>query len=540
MVSANPGATTLSQLSLLMTNIASDCYIDDIWITPGMVPETGTNYVANGGFEGPSLAPWNASGLASASMVVTDVVHSGNQSLHLIFAAGAPTLMNFFQYLTNAVPSGLVPNVTNTLSFWMLPGTNSLFVQARVNSLLRASADARPGVPTPAAPNLITGTLEPYPLLWLSEVQPRNVSTLADNAGDFDPWIELHNGGSTNLTLDNFTLSDSYADLGKWTFPPGINLAPGQFLLVWADAEPGETAGTNLHANFRLNPTNGSVALSRVVNGSAQLIDYLNYAGVGADDSFGAWPLDQGSYRQRFNFPTPLGTNDPSALLYINEWMAANTGIVTDPADYAADDWFEIYNPTTMPVDLAGFYLTDDPADPTKFTVPAGVSVPAQGFLLVWADEESGQTQPGGDLHVNFKLDQLGETIQLRDPSGRLLDSVSFGEQTNNISRGRWPDGEATFYFMTVPTPRGPNFLPSVTPPTFHIRDVSFTPPSSVTLSWESVPSHIYRVQFKNALTDAAWTDLPGDVPATGSTSMKTDSSLGANTQRFYRIQFVQ
>jgi hypothetical protein len=192
-----------------------------------------------------------------------------------------------------------------------------------------------------------------------------------------------------------------------------------------------------------------------------------------------------------------------------------------------------------MPVDLAGFYLTDNPGDPTKFTVPAGITVPAQGFLLVWADEEGSQTVPGGDLHVNFKLDQLGETIELRDPSGRLLDSVSFDAQTNNISRGRWPDGTATFYYMSVPTPRGPNFIPSVTP-TIHILDVDFTPPNSVTLTWDSEPAHIYRVQFKNALTDSEWTDLPGDVPSAGPTAMKTDSSLGANTQRFYRIQFVQ
>jgi len=540
-VSANPGASSVSQLSLLLTNLASDVFIDDIWITPGTIPEIGTNYLANGDFESPTLAPWNVSGLATNSTLVTNVAHSGAQSLHLVFGAGVASLNNFFQYLTNVVPTGIVPGVTNTLSFWLLPGTNSLILQARVNSFLRANTDARPGVATPGAPNLITGTRAPYPLLWLSEVQPRNASTLADNTGDFDPWIELHNGGSTNLSLDEFALSDAYDTLGKWTFPPGINLAPGAFLLVWADAEPGETLGTNLHANFRLNPTNGSVALSRVVDGGAQLIDYLNYSGVGPDDSFGAWPPGQGSFRQQFNFPTPRSTNDPSALLFINEWMAANTGIVTDPADYAADDWFEIYNPSTMSVELAGFHLTDNPQDPTKFTVPAGISVPAQGFLLVWADEEGSQTVPGGDLHVNFKLDQLGEWIQLRDPSGRLLDSVHFSEQTNNISQGRWPDGAATSYFMTVPTPRGFNLITSIPPQDIHIIDVRVTPPpNSVTLIWDSQSGRNYRVLFKHALTESAWTDLPGDVHATGPTAMKTDTSLGANTQRFYRIQLVE
>src|SRR6185503_310059 len=195
----------------------------------------------------------------------------------------------------------------------------------------------------------------------------------------------------------------------------------------------------------------------------------------------------------------------------------ANTGIVTDPADYAADDWFEIYNPSTMSVELAGFHLTDNPQDPTKFTVP------------------------GGDLHVNFKLDQLGEWIQLRDPSGRLLDSVHFSEQTNNISQGRWPDGAATSYFMTVPTPRGFNLITSIPPQDIHIIDVRVTPPpNSVTLIWDSQSGRNYRVLFKHALTESAWTDLPGDVHATGPTAMKTDTSLGANTQRFYRIQLVE
>ena len=45
-----------------------------------------------------------------------------------------------------------------------------------------------------------------------------------------------------------------------------------------------------------------------------------------------------------------------------------------------------------------------------------------------------------------------------------------------------------------------------------------------------------YRVQFKNDLRAPAWTDLPGDIPAASPAASRTDSSLGTNSQRFYRV----
>ena len=56
-----------------------------------------------------------------------------------------------------------------------------------------------------------------------------------------------------------------------------------------------------------------------------------------------------------------------------------------------------------------------------------------------------------------------------------------------------------------------------------------------VTLVWTSISGTSYRVLFKANIEDA-WNDLPGDVPATGPTAMKTDNTLGASPRRFYRI----
>jgi len=53
---------------------------------------------------------------------------------------------------------------------------------------------------------------------------------------------------------------------------------------------------------------------------------------------------------------------------------------------------------------------------------------------------------------------------------------------------------------------------------------------------WTSTPGKAYRVQFKNNLDEPAWTDLPGLVTASDSTSSKLDPSAGLPRQRFYRV----
>jgi hypothetical protein len=73
--------------------------------------------------------------------------------------------------------------------------------------------------------------------------------------------------------------------------------------------------------------------------------------------------------------------------------------------------------------------------------IPIGTTIPAQGYLLVWADNETRQNTGPGSLHAGFKLDQSGDNIVLLTPDGTVVDSVSFASQTSDISEGRFPDG---------------------------------------------------------------------------------------------------
>ena len=62
------------------------------------------------------------------------------------------------------------------------------------------------------------------------------------------------------------------------------------------------------------------------------------------------------------------------------------------------------------------------------------------------------------------------------------------------------------------------------------------TSDGAVTLWWDAVPGVMYRVQYKADLRDATWTDLPGEVTASGPTGNKVDETLGNAPRRFYRV----
>ena len=59
------------------------------------------------------------------------------------------------------------------------------------------------------------------------------------------------------------------------------------------------------------------------------------------------------------------------------------------------------------------------------------------------------------------------------------------------------------------------------------------------TLRWTATAGSTYRVQYKNHLSDALWTDVPGEVTAVSATAEKEDSSAITAAQRFYRVQLV-
>lgn len=143
-----------------------------------------------------------------------------------------------------------------------------------------------------------------------------------------------------------------------------------------------------------------------------------------------------------------IGYQQPQ--IFINEVLASNqTKLMDSRGEY--NDWFELYNPGENPVNLLGMYVSDDLSDPRKWRL-GNLSVPAQGFLLLWADEDTEQ----GASHVGFKLSGGGEEIGLYDTDEHQnlrIDEMRFDDQTTDISLGRTEDGATDWVYYTQPTP---------------------------------------------------------------------------------------
>jgi len=139
-------------------------------------------------------------------------------------------------------------------------------------------------------------------------------------------------------------------------------------------------------------------------------------------------------------------TKTGKAQLFINEFSASNTGVWVDPDYKESGDWIELYNEGTEPIDLGGYFLTDNFNDKEKWKIPEGTIIGSKGFLIIWADGY------GIGLHTSYKLSADGEEIALVHPSGAVVDSVSFGIQDPNLSMGRDPVNKQ-WAFFTQPTP---------------------------------------------------------------------------------------
>ena len=148
-------------------------------------------------------------------------------------------------------------------------------------------------------------------------------------------------------------------------------------------------------------------------------------------------------------------SNKAWATVLINEFVASNGRTIAD-ADGQFEDWLELYNSGEESVDLTGWSLTDDVLDEAPWVFPM-LSLDPGEFLVVWA---SGKDRPDVlELHTDFRLEENGENIVLRNPLGDVVQELEFGDQRRNTSLGLSPDGavDGGWFFYLEPSPGAPN-----------------------------------------------------------------------------------
>jgi len=347
---------------------------------------------------------------------------------------------------------------------WVYADPNTMFSDSDFNvcmySQVFAGSGGPGGRPIPALATFVTqrynylqgllGSWTPIEGLVINEVMPVNNSTVADDAGDYDDWIEITNTSGSSIALGGLGLTDHLEGTPDFLFP-SMTLAPGEYVVVWADEETGEG---DLHAPFKLDGDGEDVYLTD----GAVIIDQVTFPSLAGDVSWGRWADGTGDW-QMLSLATPgaenLNPDEPeTVVLYINEFVAQNNAGIQDEAG-SYEDWVEIYNPGPDAVEMGGLFLTDDLTLTTQWAFPDTL-LGAGSFMLVWCDND----EEDGPLHTTFKLGASGEEIGLygRLAAGNLLiDSVVFGAQTENVSEGRETDGGATWTTFSEPTPGASN-----------------------------------------------------------------------------------
>lgn len=313
-----------------------------------------------------------------------------------------------------------------------------------------------------------------YPQLYINEVMPDNETVLEDDSGEHDDWLEIYNPNEEPVNLAGWYISEKSDNLRQYQFPATVasitTIPANGHIILWADEQSGQGI---LHLNFRLSNTGETIYLS---GDGTNLIDFLTY-GTGSnvaspetDQSVGR--IEDGAAQWAvFTNPTPGSTNlfnpEPDPEIFINEFMAANDSFIAD-GNGEFDDWVEIFNGGTEPVDFGGWYITDDSTNLQNWqiadTSPELTAIPPGGFLLLWADEQPEQ----GILHVGVKLNMEGEYIGISADGLEYHDFVRFGSggaveiPDNDHSAGRSLDGSTDWKIfqpgtMQPPSPANPN-----------------------------------------------------------------------------------
>jgi len=177
----------------------------------------------------------------------------------------------------------------------------------------------KPYIVRRAAFLLATVPAEPaLPALVINEFQASNATTLADEFGEYDDWVEIYNAGDAAVDLGGMSLSDDFGNPRRYEFPDTL-LAPGGLLLVWCDGSPSQGP---YHADFKLNASGEEIGLFHRAEAACTPLDAVTFSSQIGDHSTGRMP-DGGDDWQLFDEPTPGRRNDGT----LGPWPGAGDGL---------------------------------------------------------------------------------------------------------------------------------------------------------------------------------------------------------------------
>lgn len=211
----------------------------------------------------------------------------------------------------------------------------------------------------------------------------------------------------------------------------------------------------------------------------------------------------------------------------ISEFMASNGDTLLD-GDGQASDWIELYNMTSVSIDLGGWYLTDKADDLTQWQFPAGVVIDPYDYYLLFASATDEALYPyidgEGFLHTNFALSKEGEYLALVAPDGQTVVSAyapQFPPQVQDMSYGLSDMREVFFAEATPGLPNSVHTYEGI------VADVTFSPmrgvyeaPFEVTISCATQGASVHYTTDGSTPTPSSAV-YTGPLTITGTTCLR-------------------
>ena len=308
---------------------------------------------------------------------------------------------------------------------------------------------------------LVTGL--PAQELLLTEFMAGNVQTLTDSEGDSFDWIEVYAAGSQPVQLAGWSLSDRVDEPRRWVFPE-MELAAGEFLIVWASGKDRRDPASELHTNFKLSRKGEFVGLFSP-DGTAATFFGAQYPGQQYDATYG---LSMQTETQEIvsvgasarilvtqrRSDLPANWFDPD--LDDSQWMSATTGIGYDTreepvytADFIQTDVQELMQGKNASVFVRIPFDVKDPEAVGPLTLRALYD---SGFIAYVNGVEA--------MRANANRDAANSRATSRRSTDEVLEFESFGlevppgvlrEGTNILGVQAQNDEPASPDFLFVP-----------------------------------------------------------------------------------------
>lgn len=353
-------------------------------------------------------------------------------------------------------------------------GSNLLAVEVHQSSA--ASHDLRFDL----ALTVNTGGLEPSTEIEVSTNQNQSIearlkrlreSSLVINEIHYAPsvlqgveseFIEILNAGKTVLPLKGMRFEGL-----SFSFPDTAKLDPGQLAVIAKSKSRYSTLDCPVYQWTQGELADGGQTL-KILDAAGRVVDLVSYQSVSP------WPVGIAGSGYSIELTSPdidnsFGTNwkksgslggTPGALnagsyykdLKINEIY----GISNGSGYLGNNDWIEIVNTGQKITDLAGYYLSDDTANPFKYRIPEKyaerTTITPNGYVVFIAD---GQPETG-PCHLPFKISGESGSVLLALKSGGkaiTIDRIDYKHLVQGTSYGRFPDASGGFIQFNASSP---------------------------------------------------------------------------------------